>query len=60
LLEWNIQVETKFYNNIVQLGTGEGKSLVLAVLAIIFGMFNFSVDIVCYSNYLINRDKIQF
>ena len=33
----------------IQLGTGEGKSVVLAISACIFALFGFDVDIACYS-----------
>ena len=47
-------------NNAIQLGTGEGKSVILAVSASIFAILGFDVDIVCYSTYLTKRDSELF
>ena len=47
-------------NNAIQLGTGEGKSVILAVSASIFAILGFDVDIVCYSKYLTERDSKIF
>lgn len=44
----------------IQLGTGEGKSVVLAISACIFALFGFDVDIACYSQYLTDRDRSIF
>ena len=50
----------EFANNIVQIGTGEGKSVVLAVLAIVLSLLGFRVDVACYSSYLSSRDRNAF
>ena len=47
-------------NHLMQIGTGEGKSIVLGALATIFGILNFSVRCVCYSEYLSARDYSDF
>ena len=47
-------------NNLVQIGTGEGKSVTLAVAASIFALLGFDVDCACYSNYLSQRDYLAF
>ena len=47
-------------NNAIQLGTGEGKSVILAVSASIFAILGFDVNIVCYSTYLTRRDSEIF
>ncbi|KAL4489801.1 hypothetical protein ABPG72_022441 [Tetrahymena utriculariae] len=44
------------YSNLVQLGTGEGKSIILAITSIIFTLFGIDVYCACYSEYLIQRD----
>ena len=42
--------------HLIELKTGEGKSLVLAVLSTVLAIFGFRVDCVCYSQYLSIRD----
>jgi len=39
-------------NNLVQIKTGEGKSVTLAVLSIVFALYGFEVNCACYSEYL--------
>jgi hypothetical protein len=43
-------------NNLVQIKTGEGKSVTLAILSIIFALYGFDVRCACYSEYLSERD----
>ena len=47
-------------NTLVQVLTGEGKSLILGLLSTIFALIGFNVDVVCYSSYLSRRDKVAF
>ena len=47
-------------NNLVQIGTGEGKSVVMAVTACVFAMLGASVMCSCYSKYLSVRDQRDF
>ena len=47
-------------NNLVQIGTGEGKSVVMAVTACVFAMLGASVMCSCYSKYLSARDQRDF
>ena len=47
-------------NNLVQIGTGEGKSVTLAVLACVFAILGFEVSCACYSTYLSQRDYKEF
>ena len=47
-------------NNLVQIGTGEGKSVTLAVTAIVLALFGFHVNCACYSDYLSQRDHAAF
>lgn len=47
-------------NNLVQILTGEGKSVALAVGSTVFALVGFKVSCVCYSEYLSNRDYESF
>eukprot|EP01035_Chromulina_nebulosa_P020866 gene20866-27044_t len=47
-------------NHFAEIKTGEGKSIVLAVLSIVLALLNFDVDIACYSSYLTERDRDSF
>merc|ERR1711990_681146 len=47
-------------NQLIQLKTGEGKSVLLGILASVLGLLGFAVDCVCYSKYLSERDKEYF
>ncbi len=47
-------------NNLVQIKTGEGKSITLAVVSIIFALNGFEVKCACYSKYLSKRDFESF
>ena len=53
---------TKFAppNHVVEIGTGEGKSVTLAVSAMLLSLLGFGVDVVCYSDYLSDRDFESF
>ena len=43
-------------NQVMQIRTGEGKSLILGAAAVVLALFGFRVRCVCYSEYLSNRD----
>ncbi|CAF4353256.1 unnamed protein product [Rotaria sp. Silwood2] len=47
-------------NNLVELGTGEGKSIVLAITACVFALTGADVNCSCYSEVLSTRDKNDF
>ncbi|CAF2633120.1 unnamed protein product [Rotaria sp. Silwood2] len=47
-------------NNLVQIGTGEGKSIVMAVTACVFALIGVDVRCSCYSEYLSTRDQNDF
>jgi predicted GTPase len=47
-------------NNLVQIGTGEGKSVTLAVTASVLAMLGIDVSCACYSEYLSRRDYDEF
>ena len=46
----------KLENHVVEMCTGEGKSVTLVVSAIILALLGYEVDVVCYSDYLSKRD----
>ncbi|XP_047142319.2 uncharacterized protein LOC105845986 [Hydra vulgaris] len=50
----------KLQNNLVQVGTGEGKSLILAVVSCVLSLIGFDVNCACYSEYLSTRDYKSF
>lgn len=47
-------------NNLVQIGTGEGKSVTLAMTSAIFALLGYEINCVCYSSYLSHRDYQNF
>ncbi|CAF2540249.1 unnamed protein product [Rotaria sp. Silwood2] len=47
-------------NNLVQIGTGEGKSITLGATASILALLGFDVSCACYSEYLSQRDYTAF
>ncbi|CAF0828795.1 unnamed protein product [Adineta steineri] len=47
-------------NNLVQIRTGEGKSVTLGVIACILALLGFDVCCTCYSEYLSQRDYTSF
>ena len=47
-------------NNLVQISTGEGKSITLAVVSTILALFNCEVNCACYSETLSMRDYEAF
>ena len=42
------------------MGTGEGKSYIIGLLAILMALLGFDVSCACYSKYLSERDKLSF
>ena len=52
--------EDTLKNHLMQIGTGEGKSIVLGALATLFGVLDYPVRCVCYSEYLSSRDFNDF
>ncbi len=53
-------ISNNLQNNLVQVGTGEGKSLILAVASCILVLLGAEVSCVCYSDYLSSRDYESF
>ncbi|CAE8585703.1 unnamed protein product [Polarella glacialis] len=43
-------------NHLMQVRTGEGKSIILGAFSVLFGLLGFRVRCVCYSEYLSQRD----
>jgi hypothetical protein len=41
-------------NHLIQINTGEGKSIALGFTAVLLAALGFRVDVVCYSRYLSN------
>jgi len=50
----------KFISQLVQVLTGEGKSVILGALSTIFALLGYEVSCVCYSKYLSKRDYDYF
>ncbi|KAL1381084.1 hypothetical protein pipiens_013723 [Culex pipiens pipiens] len=46
--------------HLAQVLTGQGKSLVLAMIAAVLALTGHQVQLVCYNQYLVNRDKADF
>jgi hypothetical protein len=53
-------IPSRIQKHMVQINTGEGKSLVLAVVASVFALCGNEVDCACYSSYLSRRDAHAF
>ncbi|KAL4469878.1 hypothetical protein ABPG72_011099 [Tetrahymena utriculariae] len=50
----------KVINKFVEIKTGEGKSIVIGITAVIFALIGFEVNCCCYSELLKNRDETSF
>ena len=53
-------ISSKIENKLIQIKTGEGKSITLGVCSIIFALLGYETDVVCYSNILSKRDEKAF
>ncbi len=51
---------SKLSDRLIQIGTGEGKSVALGLTSVLLALFGFTVDVVCYSRYLSERDWEEF
>lgn len=51
---------SKLMNHLVEVKTGEGKSIVLGLVSSILALLGFNVDCCCYSKYLSDRDYNDF
>ena len=47
-------------NHLIQVLTGQGKSITLGVLSVVLAVIGYDVDCVCYSEYLSKRDEADF
>lgn len=47
-------------NRLAEVGTGEGKSIILATIAAYLALAGFNVRCACYSQYLGERDEETF
>lgn len=47
-------------NQLVEVKTGEGKSVILGVTSVLLALFGYRVDCICYSRYLSERDYRAF
>ena len=47
-------------NHLMQIRTGEGKSMILGMCSLLFALLGFRVRCVCYSEYLSQRDHNLF
>jgi len=47
-------------NNLIEISTGEGKSVILAATASVLALLGFEVSCACYSQYLSERDHRAF
>ena len=54
------KISDDLINNLVEIGTGEGKSVVMAVTACVFALIGVDVNCSCYSEVLSMRDKNDF
>jgi SecA DEAD-like domain len=52
--------EFSLKGHLAQIGTGEGKSIILGVLSTILALLGFCVSCACYSKYLSTRDYNSF
>jgi preprotein translocase subunit SecA len=50
----------EFKNHLIQILTGEGKSITLGMGSTILAMIGYNIDVVCYSSYLSERDYNSF
>ena len=52
--------QEKLQRHLIEIGTGEGKSLTLGVSACVLALVGFEVSCACYSSYLSDRDYESF
>ncbi len=45
-----------FNNQLIEILTGEGKSVILGILSIFLALIGYDLYVVCYSKYLSERD----
>ena len=54
------KISDHLVNNLVEIGTGEGKSVVMAITACVFALVGVDVNCSCYNDVLSTRDKNEF
>lgn len=52
--------EEQLLNRMAQVGTGEGKSIIFAVMSVYLALVGFNVRCACYSEHLSKRDQEDF
>lgn len=57
LLLLGMDTNSTLKNHLLQVKTGEGKSIIVVVAAVFFALLDFKVDVVCYNPYLASRDE---
>jgi hypothetical protein len=60
ILSLDLRDRTNLRNHLVEIKTGEGKSITLGLTSIILAGMGYGVDCVCYSEYLSSRDYKDF
>jgi energy-coupling factor transporter ATP-binding protein EcfA2 len=60
MLGCGVNDSSSLKSQLLQIRTGEGKSMILGAAAAIFGLLGFRIRCVCYSEYLSNRDYELF
>ena len=53
-------VASPFKNKLIEILTGEGKSITLGITSALLALLGYRVDVVCYSKYLSERDYDSF
>lgn len=54
------KMESCLHNQLIEIRTGEGKSVVISVVATVLALVGYEVDCACYSSYLSRRDHEAF
>lgn len=52
--------KSSFQNQIIEILTGEGKSIIIGLMSTMLGLMGYEVHAVCYSSYLSQRDYDSF
>ncbi|XP_065664425.1 cytoskeletal protein Sojo-like [Hydra vulgaris] len=60
IIEGTYKIKKDFQNILLEVGTGEGKSLILAVVSCVLSLIGFNVSCACYSKCLSSRDYNSF
>ncbi|KAL4506142.1 hypothetical protein ABPG73_016876 [Tetrahymena malaccensis] len=60
LLGFDENKAQKLQNQLLQVSTGEGKSIILGILSTLIALMGYQVDLACYSQILSDRDYQSF